>query len=134
MLTPEGLKKQFDNYRKWFSTLLIREFLNLPIKEQNKFIIMVERFLLDCRKVYKEATQVTEKIIIIRITEIEPPDNRDEDYKIIGIIKDTEKKVEIKNPATIPLPEIGSNVTTTLFSLDKKTWYSSKQELITKGR
>ncbi len=134
MLTPEGIKKRFEFYRKWFSTLLIKEFLNLPIKDQNKFILIVEKFLIDCRKVYKEAAEISEKIVIIKITEILAPDNRKEEYTIIGTIKDTDKKVEIKNPATIPLPKIGSNVTCTLFSLDKKVWYSSKEELITKGR
>ena len=94
MLTSNEIRKRFELYRKWFSTLLIKEFLNLPFKEQRKFLLIVEKFLSDCQKVYKESIHITERVIVIKIIDILIPDNKTEDYIVTGEIKDTKDEIQ----------------------------------------
>ena len=120
------LKEKIDLYRKWFSTLLIKEFLNLPFGEQSKFLAIAEKFMADCKRVHEEARDVKEKTVQFQVARILPND----DYHIIiGEIEKTE--VRIRYPAGMAIPKTGDKITWVLFSFDEEIWYSSKEELIT---
>jgi hypothetical protein len=120
------LKEKIDLYRKWFSTLLIKEFLNLPFGEQSKFLAIAEKFMADCKRVHEEARDVKEKTVQFQVDRILPND----DYHIIiGEIEKTE--VRVRYPTGMAIPKTGDKITWVLFSFDEEIWYSSKEELIT---
>ena len=125
------VKERFEFYRKWFKTLLVKEFLNLDLKQQENFIIMADKFLKDCRKVHSEAQKIMEKTAIVSITEILSPDNKTEDYIVVGQTSTTIEKIKIKYPFSVKKPSIGDSITYTVYSLDGEMWYSSKEELLT---
>jgi hypothetical protein len=128
MITTGGMREKFDLYRKWFSTLLNTEFMNLPYKEQDKFLGTVKVFLDNCEKVHKEAKSIKEKTIQIKIKNIEAKDP--ETYIVTGTSLDM-ADLKIKYPSSEPLPVVGSSVACIIFSVDGEVWYSSKEELIT---
>ena len=128
MITMDSIKEKFDLYRKWFSTLLNKEFLNLPYKEQDKFLIAVKTFLLNCERVHDEAKTIKEKQIIIKVVRIE--NSSSDAYTIVGSALDFQD-LRIKQPTSIPQPEVGSSLRCIIFSIDGDMWYSSKEELIT---
>lgn len=121
-------RRKFEFYRKWLNSLLINEFFNLPFKEQGKFLILIEKFLEDCKRVNKEALHVSEKIVQVKIKEI--LSNEKEIITLIGQIRDTDEEVKIEYPKMLPLPQKEEYLTVVLYSLDKKMWYSSKKQLI----
>jgi hypothetical protein len=124
MMTPSRLKERLNYYRNWFETMKVKEFLNLPVKDQNSCLAIIEKFVDDCKKIHEEARHIKEKMVRLTV----------EDYvigkKIIGSFE-TGGTVEIELPEYMPLPVMGDIITCTLFSLDGETWYSSKTELIT---
>ena len=69
-MTPDGIRERFDLYRKWFNTFLVKEFLNLPTKYQDRFIALIEMFLANCKKMYEEGKKVQEKVIQIIATKV----------------------------------------------------------------
>lgn len=116
-------KDRFDQYRKWFRTLLIKEFLNLPFKEQNKFIAIVEKFIIDCKKTHAEAENIKEQFVHLTVESTEGG-------ILTGKIVETGDLIRIDFPPTARV-SIGDILELTVFSMDGETWYSSKQELIT---
>ena len=76
-MTPDGIRERFDLYRKWFNTFLVKEFLNLPTKYQDRFIALIEMFLANCKKMYEEGKKVQEKVIQIIATKVILPDNKE---------------------------------------------------------
>lgn len=135
MQTIELIKKKFEVYQYWFKNLLLKEFINLPIKYQNKFIILVESFLKDCKGLYNEAQNIREKNIEIKIIDIIVPDEDKDYYTVIGYTKEGEREFKIIYPKENSeiIPEMGSKTICTLFSIDSIHWYSSKEDLI-KGK
>lgn len=135
MQTIELIKKKFEVYQYWFKSLLLKEFMNLPIKYQNKFIILVESFLKDCKDLYNEAQNIREKNIEIKIIDIIVPDEDKDYYTVIGYTKEGEREFKIIYPKENSeiIPEMGSKTICTLFSIDSIHWYSSKEDLI-KGK
>ena len=127
----DGIKERFDIYRKWFKTLLIKEFLNLPVKYQENFIIIVEKFIKDCKEVHKDAKRLMEKTVQISVKKILVPDNKEENYIIVGQVNDSQEEVKISYLASIKKPNIGDVLSHVVFSTDGEMWYSSKEELIT---
>jgi len=130
-MTPNGIKERFEFYRKWFRTLLINEFLNLPSEYQKRFIKLSEKFLDDCRKVQKEGDAIKEKNINVIVSDADV-DTKDENYKVYGKIEDTETEISFKFPFTMACPKTGKKIPCVVYSLDGNTWYSSKKELIEK--
>ena len=130
-MTPDGIKDRFDLYRKWFHTLLVKEFLNLPTKYQDKFIVLVEKFLSDCKRTFEEGKNVQERIIQLTVTKIILPDNKEESYVVCGKSPDSDEEIKINFPIRKPHPKTGAKLYHTVFSLDGTVWYSSKEELIT---
>ena len=126
MITPERIKKRFELYCRWFKTFLTTEFLNLPIKEQSDFLIMMKEFLDSCKKLHEEAKNIKERTVQIMVKEVQ----MSEENYIIGEIKETQKKVKINFPVSDVLPKVGDNIICTLFSIDGEMWYSLKNELI----
>ena len=124
-------KERFEFYRKWLKTLLVKEFLNLNLKQQEQFLIMIAKFLKDCRKVHDDAKKIMEKIIEISVTGILSPDNKTEDYIIVGRTVESSEDIKIGYPSSIKKPSIGDILTHTVYSVDGEIWYSSKEELIT---
>lgn len=125
MITSEGIKKKFELYRKWFNTFLAEEFLNLPIKEQKKFLMIAEKFMENCKRVHEEAKNIKEQTFNICIKEIQK-------NCIIGEILETKKEVKIHVVQfNKDIPKIGESIVCLLFSMDEKSWYSSKYALIT---
>jgi len=119
-------RKRFDFYRKWFQALLIKEFLNLPLKLQDQFIVLAEKFLADCRRIHTEAAEISEKSVAILVKEVR--EHNMESLMVVGTVDGSEVKVMI--PVTVGKPAVGSSIPWTVFSMDKETWYSSKEELI----
>jgi len=122
-------KERFEFYRKWFKTLLVTEFLNLSLKQQEKFLILADKFLKDCRRVHDDAKKIMEKTIEILVTGILSPDNKAENYIVVG--QTSESEIRIGYPSSIKKPAVGDTLTHIVFSIDGETWYSSKEELIT---
>lgn len=127
MITAAIIKEKFEFYRKWFQTLLVKEFLNLPYKEQTRFLSILQKFHDDCLKVHKEAKNIKEKSIKVKIIEIIPST----DFYLIKGVTENNQKIEIKYSKK--WPEISKNDPSIciIFSEDEETWYSSKEELIT---
>jgi hypothetical protein len=121
-------QKCFELYRKWFNTLLVKDFLNLPYKDQSKFMAMVDKFSKDCAKVHEEAKVIHEKTIKINVQKIL---QKDDTYTIIGSIGDIQ--IPIKYFKADDLPAIGSSFCCIIYSSDEENWFSSKEELITGG-
>ena len=136
-MTPD--KERMELYRKWFKTLLVKEFMNLPAKQQERFLILSNKFLDNCKKVHEDAKKIQEKFVHINVTEILSPDNRTENYVVVGIIQDVPPphcmmKVKIEYPSGVAKPNVGDVLSHTVYSVDGETWYSSKVELITGRR
>jgi hypothetical protein len=129
-MTPDGIRERFDLYRKWFNTFLVKEFLNLPTKYQDRFIALIEMFLANCKKMYEEGKKVQEKVIQIIATKVILPDNKEESYVVVGKSSDSEDEIRINFPIRMPHPKIGAKLYHTVFSFDGEVWYSSKEELI----
>jgi hypothetical protein len=127
MITTDSTKEKFEFYRKWFNTLLNKEFMNLPYKEQDKFLITAKTFLSNCERVHVEAKNIKEKRIVIKIIRIETGSDF---YTIVGSAPDFQE-IRIKQSTSIPRPDVGSDLICIIFSEDGQMWYSSKEELIT---
>ena len=112
---------------------MVKEFMNLPSKYQEQFLIISKEFIEKCEKIYTENKNVKEKVINIVITNILPPDNKKETYIICGKSSEFKDEVRMSVPINKQKPQIGTNLYHTVFSLDGSLWYSSKEELITKG-
>lgn len=128
-MSPEELRTKFDTYRKWFHTLLIKEFLNLPVKFQQRFLILTEKFLQDCRKVHEEAKTIKEKEIQIQVNQVIVSTRLGDPFTVIGKVNNQE--IIITFPGSMPKPQPGKKLSYTIFSLDGDVWYSSKEELLT---
>jgi hypothetical protein len=136
-MTPNDLKDKFELYRKWFRTLVVKEFLDLPTRYQEKFIVMAQKFLDDCKKVYEEGKAVKERIIEITVQRIVPEFleevmNNKDTYFVYGKCEGSEEEIKITFSVNRPRPKIGSKLYHTIFSIDEKVWYSSKSELLNK--
>jgi hypothetical protein len=139
-MLPFGIKDKFDLYQKWFKTLLIKEFMNLPTKYQEKFLEMVEKFHGDCKKIHVESKIIQEKTITLTVTKVvlfynELPGGTEEKFRVY--CKSSQLKDKVILTTKYPEPKIGDKICHTVFSLDKDgicpaVWYSSKEELITK--
>lgn len=127
MVTPRNIKKKFEHYRKWFYTFLATDFLNLPIKEQEKLMVMVRRFLENCEKVHTEAKNIKEHTFLIIVKSIEFKEIK---FVVTGYIPELNQNIRIPFSDS---PSVGESIECTLFSLDGDAWYSSKEALITKG-
>jgi hypothetical protein len=127
MITTDSIKTKFEFYRKWLSTFLNKEFLNLPYKEQDKLLTLIKTFLSNCERVHEEAKVIKEKQISVKIMRIEPGQGS---YTIVGNAPDFDE-IKIKQTASIPQPLTGDSFRCIIFSEDGETWYSSKEELIT---
>lgn len=135
MITSKRIKRKFEDYRKWFFTFLAKEFLNLPVKSQEKLLIIVKKFVENCDKVHEEAKNIKEKTFIINVKEIETTKKniKENICVMIGNVLEMNKEIRISLPVA-QAPEVGENVECILFSLDEDSWYSSKEALITAGR
>ena len=128
----DGIRENFDLYRKWFQTLLVKEFLNLPSKYQERFLVLVQKFIDDCKKIHEEGKKVKERPLKIIIEKVLTPDNKEEKYIVCGHAPDVEKEIRISYPKTErgSIPEIGAKLCHVVYSLDNSIWYSSKTELL----
>lgn len=136
-MIPYGIKGRFELYQKWFKTLLIKEFLNLPTKYQEKFLTMAEAFLTDCRKILEEGKIIKEKAITLTVTDVLPvgneiPGGSNEKFRVY--CRSYELKDKVVLPVVSPGPKIGDKLNYIVFSLDGDVWYSSKEELINKTK
>jgi hypothetical protein len=138
-MVPDGIREKFDLYRKWFRTLLIKEYLNLPALYQGRFLIIVQKFLDDCKKINEESKAVKERVIEITVKRVVPEfleevmENKDT-YEVFGTCADGEdEEIKIVFPIKKPRPKIGAKIHHTVFSLDEIVWYSSKEELLSRG-
>jgi hypothetical protein len=127
-------KERFELYRKWFQTLLVKEFLNLSLKQQDHFLIMVDKFIKDCQRVHEEAVKILEKKIEILITDISSPNGKSDHYIVTGQSPQSPEYIKIEYPISIKKPSIGDVLTHIVYSTDGEIWYSSKEELITGSR
>lgn len=132
-MVPDGIKERFEFYRKWLKTLLVKEFLNLPSKYQEQFLSLINEFVENCKKIQEESKVIHERIIQLKVTDVQSPDNKEEKYTVLGTCSDLKNNVKYSLPITKPKPKIGAKLYLTVFSLDKIVWYSSKDELITKN-
>ena len=132
-MMPDGIKEKFEFYRKWFQTLIVKEFMNLPSKYQEQFLVISKEFIVKCEKIHGENRSIKEKVINILITDILPPDNKKETYIICGKSSELKDEVRMSMPITKQKPQVGAKLYHTVFSVDGVVWYSSKEDLITKG-
>ena len=137
-MIPHGIKDRFELYQKWFKVLLTKEFLNLSTKYQEKFLVMAETFLTDCRKIHEEGKVIKEKAITLTITEVFPLANeipgRGSNEKFQVYCRSYELKDKVVLPVVSPEPKVGDKLNYIVFSLDGNVWYSSKEELINKTK
>ena len=131
-MIPDGIKNRFELYQKWFKTLLIEEYLNLPIKSQEKFMTLVKDFTKSCEKIHEESKVIKEREIKLTIVEILPVFNRDEKYRIYCQSSELQNKVIMPVYQVSPEPKIGDKINCTVFSIEGDVWYSSKEELVSK--
>jgi len=132
-MIPDGIKERFELYRKWFRTLLVKEFMNLPSKHQMQFIGLIKDFIENCNKVYEDQIDIKERVINLTVTKVLSPDNKQESYVICGKSSELKDEVRMSVPINRPKPKLGVKLYHTVFSLDEIVWYSSKEELITKA-
>lgn len=126
-MIPEVIKDKFDYYRKWFSTIIAKEFMNLPHGYQEKFLLIIEKFIQDCRKIHEEHTYITEKTIIISVMDVQI----NEDNKLLtGKIDGSFNQIKIIVPKSFKAKK-GNKIRHIMYSLDKEIWHSSKEQLIT---
>jgi hypothetical protein len=126
-MIPEIIKDKFDSYRKWFGTIIVKEFMNLPHKHQEKFLHLAEKFINDCRKVYTEHNKILEKTIIISVLDI----HQDDHNKLLtGKIEGSFNQIKIIVPKSFKTKK-GNKIRHIMYSLDKEIWHSSKEQLIT---
>lgn len=134
-MVPDGIREKFDLYRKWFRTLLIEEFLNLPTQYQERFLILVQKLLDDCKRMFEEGKAVKERVIEITVKKVVPEfleevmENKDTFY-VFGTCNEIEGEIKIVFPIKKPRPKTGDKLHHTVFSLDETVWYSSKEELL----
>lgn len=133
-MNPDDIREKFELYRKWFKTLLVKEFLNLPARHQERFIAIADKFLKDCRRIHEEGKDIKEKTVKIVVKKVVPPDNQKEEYEVQGTVEGSQRQVTMMLPTTRPVPEPGSRLNHILFSMDEDMWYSSKEELVTGRR
>lgn len=126
-MTPDGIQERFELYRKWFKTLLVKEFLNLPTKHQRKFLAIAEKFLKDCRRIHEEGKEIKEKTVKVIVSKVLP-------HEIHGIVEGSQKEIKMRLPTTKLAPKPGAKLNHIVFSIDEDVWYSSKEELITGRR
>jgi hypothetical protein len=131
-MVPDGIREKFDLYRKWFKTLLIEEFLNLPTQHQEQFLVIVQKFLDDCKKVHEEGKSIKERIIEIKVKRIAPELMKNKGtYFVFGTCNESEEEIKIVFPIKKPQPKIGDKIYHTVYSMgDETIWYSSKEELL----
>jgi len=102
--------------------------MNLPFKEQKIFLVMAEKFVTDCKTLHKEAQEIKEKVISVVVQKvIESKDY----YAVEGEFNGEIIKMSI--PVYLKKPIPGDRISCTVFSDDNNIWYSSKEELISKG-
>lgn len=132
-MTPDGIKEKFELYRKWLKSLLVKEFINLPVKHQENFLALINNFVADCLKIMEEGKEIKEQIIKVEVTKIEIPDNKEENFIVYGKTEKSNDDIKMRLPIDSPRPKLGAILYHTMFSLNGEVWYSSKEELITKG-
>ena len=132
-MVPDGIKERFEFYRKWLKTLLVKEFLNLPSKYQDQFLVLVNEFVENCKRIKEENKNIHERVIQVTVTGVQLPNNNQENYNIFGKSPGLKDTVKMSVPITKPQPKLGARLYLTIFSLDRVVWYSQKDELITKS-
>lgn len=132
IVTINSLKEKFEYYRKWLDSLKMKEFFNLPVKDQNRCLALFEKFLEDCKKINKEAKEIVEKTVVIKIVSVI---ENEKNLLISGLIEGAENTIEMTmtKEAGKEMKE-GCTINCVLFSLDEDVWFSSKEELITGRR
>lgn len=128
-MIPEIIRHKFSFYRKWFQTLLVREFMNLPYKHQENFIILADKFLQDCKKIHSEHQEIKERTVTITINDIQNTENN----TILGAyLENALSKTEVKIIAPLNSKfKKDQKVRHILYSLDGQVWHSSKEQLLT---
>lgn len=131
-MIPDGIKDRFVFYRKWFKTFLIKEFMNLPLKYQDQFLVILTDFTVSCKKIREECNSINEKMIQLTVTDV---DLCNKEEKCIIRAKSPEIKNEVSFLLAISnnIPKIGSKLNYTVYSIDKNNWYSSREELMKFG-
>lgn len=130
-MVPHGIKEKFEDYRSLLE-ILLRNFLNLPTKYQERFMVLIENFLNDCKRIHLEGKNIKEKVVTLNVFNIILPENNQSTYIVCAKSADLKDTVNIPYPITKPQPRKGSRIYFTVYSLDDQIWYSSKEELITK--
>lgn len=132
IVTVNVLKEKFEYYRKWLDSLKMKEFFNLPVNDQNRCLALFEKFLEDCKKINKEAKEIIEKTVALRIVSTAENGKK---LLIKGMIEGAENTIDMvmTKEAGKNMKE-GSTINCVLFSLDGDIWFSSKEELITGRR
>lgn len=125
-MIPDGIREKFLQYHKWLKMILKGDFINLPFRQQEKFIVMIESFLEHCRVIHKESEAIKERTIVLKIEQVIEEKNG---VSVIGTDPQVRGIISIKYPKETH-PPIGKKVIHTVYSLDGKIWHSSKEHLI----
>lgn len=128
-MVPNIAKEKFNYYRKWFRAFLAKEFIGLPYKYQDRFIVLVEKFLQDCKKIHSEHESLKEYTVVISVIDIQVSEkNKILTGKIVESLNQTNMKIIV--PKDFKAKK-DSKIRHIVYSLDGKTWYSSKKQLLT---
>jgi hypothetical protein len=130
-MIPEDVKEKFEWYRKWFNTLVRKEFINLPSEHQKRFMDLLEKTKNECGKYYNEHKGIKEKILKFKIMRTEDFD--ESSIKIYGRTNELEGDCVMVYPKSFKAPLAGEVRHFMLYSLDGTSWYASKEELIIRG-
>ena len=126
-MIPDGIKERMADYSKGFRDILTKEFLNLPYRQQEQFLAMVGSFMDECKKIHEESTTILERIVTLE--EYKKIENGNWEI-VYGTSKDVIGTIEIKYPKSTTPRKYPKHITFTVYSIDGKEWYSSKDLLI----
>jgi len=125
-MVPSGVKERLAHYKKWLKALLMGEFLDLPHRQQEQFITMMDIFLKDCRKIHEESERVLERSVTLQVNCITEDD---EWAYFVGTAENVIGEIRIRYPQH-SAPRDEKKIVHMVYSLDGQDWYSSKSLLI----
>jgi hypothetical protein len=125
-MIPDGIRERLSHYQGWFKTFLVKEFLNLPYNQQEKVLRMIEDFKKEAIRIHEEAQFIKERTITLKIEQIKESGDW---VQAIGFCPEINDEVCVNYPIK-NAPLKGKKVIHTVYSLNKKDWYSSKELLL----
>lgn len=131
-MVSNGIKERFEFYRQWLTMFKVKEFMNLPLKNQEQFIDLMDIFFKDLHRIHEDCKPIKEKMITLTVIEISLNNRSKDYYTVFAKSGDSSNLISVLMPINKSYPKIGSKFQHTVYSIDGIVWYSSREELIIK--